>query len=288
MVGENNLKPSMHGDFLSGGWRRFLRTLSTVVCVSLVATLMLAPNGAAVPVGNLSDCTPRPPLRDDFNGPAGAPPNPQLWKYLLGAGGDNGELEAYTDSPRNASLDGNGNLAVTARREPYSYPGFPEMPYTSAWLETHGRLDFCYGTISARIKLPAGKGLRPAFWMLGSDFGTVGWPQCGEIDIIELPYGATSIHNREYVSSQFLPFDVGTEWHEYALDLRPNRITSLVDGKAVAGWTPNLLPPEESWMFNGHPMYVILNMSVSGPWEQPDASTPAEATMLVDWVHYTP
>lgn len=258
------------------------------MCICVAAGLTLAPTGNATPPANPGDCATPSPLRDDFSGPAGTTPNASLWGYRLGAGGDGGEIEAYTNSPRNASLDGSGNLAITAIREPFSYPGTPEMPYTSAWLDTHGRLDFCSGTISARIKLPAGKGLRPAFWLLGSDFSTVGWPACGEIDIIDMPVGGTAIHNGEFSSPVFMPFDVGTDWHEYTLDLRPDRITTLVDGKAVAGWTPSSLPPGVTWMFDRHPMYVILNVGVGGPWEQTDSTTPPQATMLVDWVQYTP
>ena len=149
---------------------------------------------------------------DDFSGRAGAPPNPQLWNYQLGGGGTDGQLEANTNSPRNASLDGDGNLAITAIKEPINIPGFGTFDYSSAALNTHGHLDFCYGTLAARIKLPAaGPGLRPAFFLLGSDFATVGWPQCGEIDIWDsaLPIGGSSIHG---AGGYDLPLLTPSEW----------------------------------------------------------------------------
>lgn len=261
------------------------------VCLLLVVTMAFGVYGSKAAIGteNPSACPAPAATVDDFSGPAGAPPNPALWNYQLGAGGTDGQLEAYTNSPRNASLDGNGNLAIVALNEPVDYPGFGIANYTSAFLNTHGHLDFCYGTVAARIKLPAGQGLRPAFWLLGSDISTVGWPQCGEIDIVELPIGGSTLHGvGGYQLPVNVPFDVGTEWHDYALDWRPDKITTSVDGRLIASWTPSSLPHGAPWTFNNHPMYVILNMAVGGPWGRPDGSTNFPATMLVDWMRYTP
>jgi beta-glucanase (GH16 family) len=239
---------------------------------------------------DVSVCPAQRAVVDNFSGPAGAPPNPQLWNYQLGGGGTDGELEAYTNSPRNASLDGDGNLAITAIREPINIPGFGTFEYSSASLNTHGHLDFCYGTLTARIKLPAaGPGLRPAFWLLGSDFATVGWPQCGEIDIWDsaLPIGGSSIHGAGgYDLPLLTPFDMG--WHEYALDWQRDKISTSIDGHVFASWTPGSLPPGATWTFNGHPMYVILSFAVGLGSLVPDASTPFPATMLIDSVRYTP
>ena len=117
------------------------------------------------------------PVFEDFNGPAGSAPDPALWSYSLGAGGSDGQLQAFTNSPRNASLDGNGNLVITARQEPVTDPTGQVWNYSSAWLDTHGKLDFTYGTVTARVDLPAAQGLHPTFWLLGSDYNAVGWPQ---------------------------------------------------------------------------------------------------------------
>jgi len=124
---------------------------------------------------------------DEFNGPAGGPPNPTNWNYDLGAGGwGNGEAETYTNSTQNAYQDGNGNLVISAIRS-------SSGAYTSARLQTGSPgasthtadLSWQYGLVTARIKLPYGQGVWPAFWMLGESYGSVGWPACGELDIME-------------------------------------------------------------------------------------------------------
>ena len=123
---------------------------------------------------------------DEFNDTAGVPPDTAKWKFDIGTGPNydgwgNAELEYYTNRTSNASLDGNGNLAITAKREAYSGSAF-----TSARIKTMGLFDQSYGRFEARIKTPWGPGVWPAFWLLASDVNSVGWPQCGEIDIMEL------------------------------------------------------------------------------------------------------
>jgi beta-glucanase (GH16 family) len=273
-------------------WTSLLKSAAAALAMWLVFGVPLGADDrnavSRADAGNA--CPPAPPaVVDDFSGPAGAPPNPQLWSYFLGAGGTDGQLQAYTNSPRNASLDGNGNLAINAFNEPVDVPGFGTFPYSSAWLNTPGQLDFCFGTVAARIKLPAGSGLRPTFWLLGSNVGTVGWPDAGEIDIMELPDGGSTLHG---VGGYLLPFRVplavGTGWHEYSLNWRPDEISTFMDGQLVGTWTPASLPPGTPWTFNDNPMFVILSMPIGGPYGMPDASTPFPATMLVDWVRYTP
>jgi beta-glucanase (GH16 family) len=270
-----------------------LRSAVLVVCVllSLITSLGVYGSKSISRAEDPSACPAARPVVDNFAGPPGSPPDPQLWDYHLGGGGSDGQLEAFTDSPRNGSLDGNGNLAITAINEPFSFPGSNTFGYTSADLNTHGHLDACYGTFAARIKLPTGKGLRPAFWLLGSNSSTVGWPDCGEIDILDtaLPLGVGSIHGPGgYDMPVHVPFDLGTDWHEYVLDWRRDRITTSVDGHVFASWTPSLLPAGATWVFNDHPMYVILDMAVGAFWGVPDASTHFPATMLVDWFRYAP
>lgn len=227
---------------------------------------------------------------DDFDGPPGSAPDPQLWNYHIGAGGTDGQLQAYTKNPGNGSLDGNGNLAIVTMEEPVPMGRFGTFDYSSAWLDTHGHLDLCYGTVSARIKLPAGQGLRPAFWLLGSDYQTVGWPECGEVDVVELPNNGSSLHGPGgYLLHGDSPVDIGTGWHTYAVDWNPGRITTTVDGNVLGSWTPASLPDPSAWTFDeDHPMYVILNMSVGGIGGGPDESTALPATMLVDWLRYQP
>jgi len=116
---------------------------------------------------------------DEFNGPANSLPDPSKWTYDLGNnnGWGNHELETYTNLPENAHMDGQGNLVIHVET---ALSG-----YTSARLKTQGLFAAQYGRVEARIKLPSGQGIWPTFWMLGSDVGTVGWPWCGEIDIME-------------------------------------------------------------------------------------------------------
>lgn len=116
---------------------------------------------------------------DEFNGAPGAPPDLSKWAYDLGGGGwGNHELEVHTDSRSNSYLDGEGNLVIQALQPT---PGH----YTSARLKTQGKFSTAYGRVEARIKIPYGQGIWPAFWMLGNNQKDAGWPACGEIDIME-------------------------------------------------------------------------------------------------------
>ena len=106
-------------------------------------------------------------------------PDPAKWGYDTGGGGwGNHELEDYTRDPTNAFLDGEGHLVIRADRS-------ESGRYTSARLKTLGLFEFQYGRVEARIRIPYGQGIWPAFWMLGKDIGAAGWPKCGEIDVME-------------------------------------------------------------------------------------------------------
>lgn len=232
-------------------------------------------------------------VTDNFTGSAGSAPNSSLWSYHLGAGGTTGELNAYTNWPRNASLDGNGNLVITAIEEPVTVPGYGTYDYSSAWLTTEDKLEFTYGTVAARIKLPAEQGIVPAFWMLGSDVETVGWPLGGEIDIIEQTdtgqFAGSTIHGPGgYVVSTAVPSGTSTDFHEYWVRWEPNKITTGIDDLTLGIYTPDSLPPGTPWTFNDRSMYAILSLAVGSPFGQPDETTDLPAQMVVDWVRYTP
>jgi beta-glucanase (GH16 family) len=218
-------------------------------------------------------------------------PDPNLWSYEIGTGSNgwgNNELQYYTDRPENITVE-NGMLKITARQEL-----FLGSSYTSARIITKGKLEQKYGRIEARIKLPLGKGLWPAFWMLGSNFDTVGWPQCGEIDIMEyLGNQPTKIlgtvHGPGYsggeaVSKYYtLPnsrFD--TDFHIFGIEWGENYINYYVDDVLYNQITPADVNGE--WVFD-QPFYIILNMAVGGNLPgQPNGETSFPQTMLVDYI----
>jgi beta-glucanase (GH16 family) len=228
------------------------------------------------------------PFSEEFNGPAGAAPNSQLWNQRLGVG----YLEVQTNYPRNGSMDGNGNFAINALREPLNIPWFGWYQYTSASINTYGKFEMCYGTMRARIKLPNGKGIRPAFWLVGTDIERVGWPAAGEVDIIEAAdrIVGSAAHGTGFNLATHAPFDVTGDWHEYWLRWERDRIVTGVDNQEIATYTPASLPPGASWPFNDHPMFLTIHLSVGGADQggPPDNTTAFPATMLTDWVRYTP
>ncbi|PZE64082.1 glycoside hydrolase family 16 protein [Curtobacterium sp. MCBD17_021] len=226
---------------------------------------------------------------DEFDGPAGSAPNPGIWRYDLGGGGwGNGELEVYTDSRRNSALDGNGNLVITARRE-------ADGSYTSARLTSQGTYSVQYGRVEARIRIPRGQGIWPAFWMLGADLPQVGWPACGEIDVMEnigrepgTVHG--TVHGPGYSGAEgigggaTLPQGAfADDFHVYAVDWRPGSISWSVDGATYRTITPTDTNGDP-WVFD-KPFFVILNVAVGGGWPgSPDATTRFPQQMLVDWI----
>ncbi len=234
---------------------------------------------------------------DQFEGAAGTSPSSANWVFDVGTGTDgwgNNQLEYDTDLPANASLDGAGHLAITARRE-----AMGGQAYTSARMTSRGRHEPLYGRIEARIKLPRGGGLWPAFWLLGANIGTTSyWPACGEIDVMEYlgqtPTRAFStVHGPGYSGAYgisqayYAPGGAGfdEDFHTFGVEWVPGGLTFLLDGAQVgATVTPDLLPHNTTWVFD-HPFFLILNLAVGGNLGGPVAAdTVFPATMLVDWV----
>jgi beta-glucanase (GH16 family) len=267
-------------------WRIAIKAAAVLT----MSTSLVILSGCGKVVSNASHggCPPAAPVADEFNGPAGDPPNPQLWSYEVKGGG----LGAYTDSPRNASLDGNGNLAINALRETLVVPPHAPIPYTSARIHTLGKFELCYGNLSARIKIPGGQGIHPTFWLLGNNLVQVGWPTAGEIDIIDAANGTiagSGLHAPFVDKADRAPKDVFDGFHEYSLHWEPDKIVIGMDGIDYATYTPASLLPFTRWGFNDHPMFVVLNIAVGGAIVgPPNDSTPFPATMLVDWMRYTP
>lgn len=231
--------------------------------------------------------------RDEFDGPAGTVPDPSRWRPDIGGHGwGNNQQEFNTDRPENAAHDGNGNLVLTARRE--SYMG---NDYTGARYTTLGTFAQAYGRFEARMKLPSGQGIWPAFWMLGENFGDVGWPTCGEIDIMEnIGREPTRVHGtlhgpgysgengigRGYDLPNGQRVDGG--FHVYAVEWEENEIRWYVDDVLYQTRTPSDLPQGARWVYD-HPFFLIMNIAVGGYWPgYPDGSTQLPQQLVIDYV----
>ncbi|NRB63285.1 MAG: glycoside hydrolase family 16 protein [Saprospiraceae bacterium] len=226
---------------------------------------------------------------DDFDGAAGALPDASKWNFDIGTGWGNNQLEYDTDRPENASTDGNGFLNITALRE-----NFAGSAYTSARITTKGKFDQTYGRYEARIKMPTGPGLWPAFWLLGSNIDDVSWPQCGEIDVMEyrgqepnIIHG--SVHGPGYSGGAAITKAFGftndrfdTDFHIYAIEWGPDFIHFLVDDVLYQVIRPEDVTGE--WVFD-HDFHIILNLAVGGDYVGfPTAQTVFPQVLQVDWV----
>lgn len=228
---------------------------------------------------------------DEFEGPAGQAIDAEFWTHDIGGDGwGNEQLEFNTSRPSNSSLDGNGNLAIVAREE-----SFGGNDYTSARIKTQDKLEVEYGRIEARIQLPRGRGIWPAFWMLGGE--PEDWPRIGEIDIMENRGRDTnvilgSVHGPGYSGGEAITkryrreeddgFDA--DFHIYRVDWDPGRIAFSVDDEVYQTITPFTVNALGDWVFDG-PFYLLLNVAVGGTFvAQPDDSTQFPQTMLVDYV----
>ncbi|MCW3038208.1 MAG: 1,3-beta-glucanase, partial [Solirubrobacterales bacterium] len=254
---------------------------------------------APVPVAPATASAPVPQTlvwSDEFNGPKGVGPDPAKWDLMTGDGWGNGaELQTYTASPANASTDGAGNLAITARRE----AGVGAHGITSARMESRGHYDFTYGRLEARMKMPAGKGLWPAFWAMGTDIDTAGWPGNGEIDVTEVLgqdpattyahiHGPVGTAGADYAWGKAFtaPTSLADGFHTYGVLWSPGVIQWTLDGAVFATVRKADLQPGQGWVYD-HAFSLLLNLAVGGAqsWPgAPDASTPFPASMLVDWV----
>ncbi len=216
------------------------------------------------------------------------------WSLVTGGGGfGNHELEAYTDRPANVRVE-KGMLVIQALREDYTGADGIARAYTSGRLTTHNKFAQAYGRFEARIKIPYGQGIWPAFWMMGE--GNARWPDRGEIDIMEnigrepdTVHG--TIHGPGYSGSHGIgaPFSLAQgrfadDFHLYAVEWAPDAIRWFVDDHLYKTTTPADLPPGTQWVYN-HPFYILLNLAVGGDWPgNPDESTVFPQTMLVDYV----
>lgn len=225
---------------------------------------------------------------DEFNETV---PDTSKWTFEQGTGyygWGNNELEYYTDRPENIGIQ-DGDLVIEARKEDYK-----GSRYTSARIKTAFKGDWKYGKVEARIKLPVGQGIWPAFWMMPTDKVYGGWPKSGEIDIMEMigknpstTYGTVHFGEKthHYKGGKYtLPKGILHDgFHNYAIEWQPDKIQWLFDGKSYYQVTPDSLKPD-LWPFSQR-FYIILNLAVGGQWPgDPDSTTVFPQKMLVDYV----
>jgi beta-glucanase (GH16 family) len=231
--------------------------------------------------------------QDEFDGDEGTPPDPSRWAHEIGGWGwGNKELQYYTDSPNNAALDGAGHLVITARQETVDV-----NPYTSARLTTKGLFAQAYGRFEARIRLVSGRGLWPAFWIMGEDIDQVGWPSAGEMDVMEQKggnvlsvssslHGPTTSARMDVPVTQTAPVPGGADadYHVYAVEWDPASIVFLLDDAPYFQITPARRPSYARWVFD-HPFFILVNLAVGGLFPgDPDATTVFPAAISVDYV----
>jgi len=276
-------------------WRRggsALLALTVATTVGLFAVAAAPAEPAQAAIGPLV-------FSDEFNGPAGTAPDRAKWRVDTGGSGNgNNELQYYSNRSDNIAQNGAGQLAITARRNnPANYNcWYGRCTYTSGKMTTAATFTRTYGRFEARLKIPRGQGMWPAFWMLGNDIGSVGWPNCGEIDIMEnvgsVPGQVLgSLHGPGYSGgsplsgSRTLPNGqaYADAFHTFTVDWAPGSVTWYIDGVQYSRKTPADTRGNR-WVFS-HPFFMILNLAVGGNWPgPPNGSTVFPQSLLVDWV----
>ncbi|AWT46912.1 MULTISPECIES: glycoside hydrolase family 16 protein [Streptomyces] len=280
--------------------RCLLAALSAVLAAS--AAVGTAEADTAAPAGAQAPAVAAAAtFSDTFDGPAGAPVDGSKWQLETGDNVNNHERQYYTSGTKNAALDGQGHLVITARREnPAGYQcWYGSCQYTSARLNTSGKFAAQYGHVEARMKIPRGQGMWPAFWMLGTDIGQVGWPNSGEIDVMEnVGFEPSVVHGTIHGPGYSGSGGIGAAYslpggqafadafHTFAVDWAPGSITWSVDGNVYQRRTPADLGGK-TWVFD-KPFFLILNLAVGGYWPgDPDGSTAFPQQLVVDSVSVT-
>ena len=280
--------------------------------IALVALLALTACGGAATAGVVPpvDTLPTAPLlpmptsapvwNDEFEGPAGTTFDRTHWTADGGGTGfGNQEREFYTTRPENIALDGQGHLVFTALAETPSAAfqcWYGQCLYTSARLKNVGLFAQTYGRFEARIRIPRGQGIWPAFWMLGTNVNQVGWPRSGEIDIMENIGREPStvhgtLHGPGYSGSDGISGintlasgSFADDFHVFTVSWEPTEIRWYVDGRLYHRVSPGTLPSGTAWVFD-HPFFLLLNLAVGGAWPgDPNGATTFPQTMIVDYV----
>jgi beta-glucanase (GH16 family) len=238
---------------------------------------------------------------DEFNGAKLSGIDRTKWEAQTGGSGwGNQELEYYVDGLENAHLNGRGSLVIKALKKalPTEFKcWYGPCRFTSARLSTKKTFKQAYGRFEARIKLPFGQGIWPAFWLLGADLDSVGWPACGEIDVMEnigrepkVIHG--TLHGPGYSGAQGIGASYSLTrgqrfadaYHTYTVEWEPEEIRWYVDGNIYQTKRATDLPIGGKWVYD-HPFFIIMNLAVGGAWPgNPDATTVFPQEMLIDYV----
>ncbi|AKN74324.1 1,3-beta-glucanase [Streptomyces sp. PBH53] len=275
--------------------RLLRRCLLAALSAALVGSVAVGPAQAGTAAPAAAAVT---TFSDTFDGPAGAAVDSSKWTLETGDNVNNHERQYYTSGTKNAALDGQGHLVITARKEnPAGYQcWYGSCQYTSARLNTAGKFTAQYGHVEARMKIPRGQGMWPAFWMLGTP---VNWPDSGEIDVMEnVGFEPSTVHGTIHGPGYSGSGGIGAGYtlpngqafadafHTFAVDWAPDSITWSVDGNVYQRRTPADLGGK-TWVFN-KPFFLILNLAVGGYWPgDPDGSTQFPQQLLVDSVSVT-
>ncbi len=275
--------------------RRFLVALMTLLCASCARPVHFERSTTAwLPV-----------WREEFDGPAGAPVSSASWVYESGdgcrvgiCGWGNQEKESYSSSTENVSLDGEGHLALVVRKAPAGLACYyGPCRYSSGRIKTKGKVSVQPGRVEARIRIPSGQGLWPAFWLLGAAYPETPWPRAGELDVME-NHGSnprsisSAIHGPGYSGSQTpfvhdTPLPTGRysdDFHLFAVEWDSTRVRFLVDDVEHYVATRTAVEAKGAWVFD-QPFFVILNLAIGGHFDgDPASDAMLPATMLVDFV----
>ena len=233
----------------------------------------------------------------------GSEPNPEIWSYDLGAGGwGNSELQEYTSDAANVRVE-NGHLVISAQEKILRGN---RRSFTSARIKTEDKLTFKYGTIEARIKTPdVANGLWPAFWTLGANFSQVGWPDCGELDVMEMGSAAAIAdgvvnrrvsstahweHNGSYASyglSWDSAVDLNEDFHVYRMEWTPDLVSTYIDNQWI--WSIDITSESCTDCSEFHqPHFIILNLAVGGSFPQlfrsNEITAPIPGDLVIDYV----
>lgn len=281
--------------------RRWHGALSGALGLVVVALMAGCAGGVPGGPGSTSSGSPSPSdtVRDEglvwsaeFDEARGAPLNPAEWDVSTrGDGYGNAEVQVYTARPENVLQDGDGALRLIARAERFTDPAGTSRDYTSGRVET--RTHFQYGRVEARIKLPSGAGLWPAFWLFGESLRGEEWPAVGEIDILEQTGESIDIHqtvigataggqrwSRTAAANTGVPWS--DDWHVYAVQWDEARIAFSIDGQESFVLARTELVDDEEWPFD-RPYSITLNLAVGG-WGGDPLGGAFPAEMLVDYV----